>query len=159
MTPDHTQLQPDPATRMAMDPERERLARERGMNYLFIPRRLSEAGHSELGNLPLNVLFASFRTVSGIRESGQALYEPDLSTLAIDAGRQSMTYRNAYGSGSALRITYDTTSGRWHGGRLVHGKLVDEATGTEWKTFFINLGAPGLLDGEPCRFTPADGAR
>lgn len=41
--------------RTVLDPERARLARERGICYLFIPRRLVLEGRPELALFPLNV--------------------------------------------------------------------------------------------------------
>ena len=154
MTTGDIRVQPDNAATGRLDPERERRARERGANYLFIPRHLSAEGRPELSNFPLNVLFVSYRVVNGIRETGEALYEPDLSTFTESGTAHSMTYRDTYGDAGTLRISFDVLAQQWHGEKFVSGELVDEMTASEWTSFFVNLTALGLMPGEPCKFTP-----
>jgi len=153
MTTDDIRTERDDTAAVALDPERMRRAQERGANHLFIPRHLAVEGRPELANFPLNVLFVSYRVVHGIRETGEALYEPDLSTFTESTTAQSMTYRNEYGDAGVLRISFDVLARQWHGEKCISGKVVDEVTASEWRSFFLNFTALGLMPGEPCQFT------
>ena len=153
MTTDDIRTERDNTAAIALDPERMRRAQERGANHLFIPRPLSIEEQPEFSNFPLNVLFVSYRVVTGIRETGDALYEPDRSTFAESGPAQSMTYRNAYGDAGVLRISFDVLARQWHGEKFISEKLVDEVSASEWRSFFLNFTALGLMPGEPCKFT------
>lgn len=151
MTTPDSQTRPGDADEPAIDPERARLARERGMTYLYIPRRLDVVGRPELSVFSVNVLLVSVRIVGGRPQTGEALYEPDLSTFSARGIRSWLSYRNVYGSRASMRITFDAASHTWHGARFIDGRVVDEATGGSWQSFFLNFTALGLLHGEPCR--------
>jgi len=153
MTTDDRRTERDNTAAIALDPERMRRAQERSANHLFIPRHLSMERRPECYNFPLNVLFVSYRVVNGIRWTGEALYEPELSTFTESGTARSMTYRDKYGDAGTLRISFDVLAQHWHGQKFVGGKLVDEASASEWRSFFLNLTAPGLMPGEPCKFT------
>ena len=84
MTTLNIQTRSDDAGEPVIDPDRARLARERGMTYLYIPRRLDVEGRPELSDFSLNVLLVSVRVVGGRHETGEALYEPELSTFTRD---------------------------------------------------------------------------
>jgi hypothetical protein len=153
MAHEDSRIDNDHTAPLAVDPERMRIAQERGAHYLFIPRHLAVDRRPELTSFPLNVLFVSYRVVNGIRETGEALYEPDLATFTMTGTVHSMTYRNAFGADGTLQVAFDVLAEQWHGQRFIAGERVDEVTAFEWRAFFLNLTALGLVPGEACRFT------
>jgi hypothetical protein len=118
----------------------------------FVPRRLEIQGRPELGDFPVNVLFARSGTRGGRRVLGVALYEPDLSSFRRDADKCVMEYRNAYGGRSRLVIEHDQSTGRYLGHKLVNNQEVGMAGGGDWPMFFTHFTALGLAGGERCEF-------
>lgn len=76
-TPAHAVVRPP----IVLDPERKRMARERGAEYLFIPQRIADAGRPKLANFPANIVFHGVHATDRGLESGQALYEPILESF------------------------------------------------------------------------------
>src|SRR3974390_1279802 len=104
--------------------------------YMFIPKRLDAAERSETSHFPVNVLFVSFRSRDGRLQAGSALYEPDFDTYHRKKHLHSMRYRNVYGGGSYLVVTYDEENRRYRGEKSINGTLVGSAGGGDWQSFF-----------------------
>jgi len=117
---------------------------------MFIPNELDIEGRPDLHRLPANVLFAKIGTNAGVPVIGNALYEPDLSSLECSGSQCSLTYKNKHGGDCWLRITYHTDRQTWNGEKSVEGKIVGFASGADWKGFFTHLTLLGLANGERC---------
>jgi len=63
-----------------------------------------------------------------------------------------MKYRNVYGSESELLIAHDSLGKFYTGNKSVNGESEGMAMGAEWKMFFLQFTALGLIVGEPCKF-------
>lgn len=61
-----------------------------------------------------------------------------------------MIYRNVHGGSGTLQLTYESSRQQWHAKKSVDGIVADEIAVFGWKSFFVNLTAIGLLDGESC---------
>lgn len=120
--------------------------------YGFIPHKLSIDIEPKLNNFPYNVMFMSYSGKDGKVVSGTALYFPDLSTFRDNKEESKMIYRNKYGSNSWLEIKYNTLKGKYDGIKYIKGVWSGEATGKNWKQFFIHFTLLGLVSGEDCEF-------
>jgi hypothetical protein len=125
---------------------------KRGVFFGFIPHRLEIEDKPELNVFPFNVLFAQYKVENGKTISGSAVYEPDLGSYKQEGEMSSMEYHNIYGPANWLVVVYDKSRKSYHGNKIVNGKSVGEAGGSEWNMFFIHFTALGLANGERCMF-------
>jgi hypothetical protein len=120
--------------------------------YGFIPHRLSIDVEPELNNFPYNVMFMSYAGKNGKVISGTALYFPDLSTFREVEEISKMIYRNKYGINSWLEIKHNTKNDTYEGTKFIKGEWSGEATGKDWKQFFVHFTMLGLVKDEECEF-------
>ncbi len=125
--------------------------------FAFIPNRLTVAHRFELNVFPLNVLFASKRTVRGREVYVSALYAPDLSSYwtctASPAGGKlhRMWYSNKYDRDWRLEIIYHEQNRNYRAVKLHRDKRVFMVSGKDWQSFFISLTGRGVEEREGCR--------
>jgi len=131
----------------------KKVAQFGGTNFVFIPQSLVVKSRPELENFPLNIVFSSFTFKDGKQVTGDALYDPDLSTFKQEKNIQSMEYKNKYGGNSLLRINYKIKEGSWSGEKFINGKSILIAYGKDWKSFFVHLTMNGLTKGESCSYS------
>jgi len=125
---------------------------KKGVLYSFIPSELEIEDRSELKVFPLNVMFAKYKIENGKTIMGSSLYEPDISSLKQGKKEWSMRYYNIYKKENWLVIKYNLEKHTYWGEKSVNGKNVGEASGPDWKMFFIHFTALGLANGERCKF-------
>lgn len=125
-----------------------------GCLYGFIPHNLEIEGKPEFNVFPFNVMFMNFGTKDGARISGEAIYDPDLTSYVRENGKCTMKYHNAYGGNCWLLIAYDETNKSYFGEKFVNDESVGIAEGPQWDKFFIHFTMLGLADGEMCKFNP-----
>ncbi len=118
----------------------------------FVPKPLDIPDRPELAIFPLNVLFVRYGQIGGKNFSGSALYEPNLASFKMVGEKVFLEYRNIYGGDSFLVIEYDVLNERYLGIKTVNNKNVGEASGKEWKMFFVHFTSLGLAAGEQCKF-------
>jgi len=124
----------------------------KGVFFGFVPHHLQIPDRPELNNYPFNVMFAQQGTRFGKNVLGDAIYVPDLKTYTQLGEKSSMKYINSYGGNSWLLIEYDLSTKNFNGYKTVNEKYVGEASGPEWKMFFVHFTALGLTNGERCNF-------
>ena len=140
---------------------------KKGILFGFCPGHLEIERRPELWVFPQNIMFMKFRGGGNEpRVSGQAVYDPDLSTFHVDAGKWSMTYRNQYGGNHYVIIRLVTETLSYSGEKYVEGRLVGSADGIVkgdanevaygWNMFFVHLTMLGLTNGERCLFSPVE---
>jgi hypothetical protein len=127
---------------------------KRGVLYAFIPNCLEINGRPELAVFPFNVVFAKYKKENGQTVMGAAVYEPDLASLKKTGEIYSMEYNNIYGGKNWLVIEYDANLKSYLGNKYVNGKSAGQATGIDWKMFFVHFTALGLSSGEQCESKP-----
>ncbi len=133
--------------------------------FAFIPNRLTVAHRFELNIFPLNVLFMSAKIENGVRISGTALYEPDLSSYTDDGRTQRLVYFNKHerdldnGRDWWLEIRFDQQTRQYRGTKYCREEAVRIAGDTHpsvdahWHRFFISFTKDGLSNGEKCKFS------
>jgi hypothetical protein len=125
----------------------------------FVPKHLDVPGRPELSKFPLNVVFASIGKSGGETVIGTAVYDPEVDSYAESGNTSGVRYRNAYGEGSLLIITYDKDSSTYVGEKWLQGQKVNVAVGRDWDRFFHSFTASGVAPGEPCTLQTPDDLR
>lgn len=133
--------------------------------FAFIPNRLTVAHRFELNIFPLNVLFLSTKMENGVKISGSALYEPDLSSYRDDGRIQRLVYYNKYERELHhtrdwwLEIRFNKETRAYQGTKYCREEAIVMAGDTHptvdanWHRFFISLTRGGLSNRERCLFT------
>ncbi len=124
----------------------------KGVFFGFVPHHLQIPDRPELNNYPFNVMFAQQGTRFGKNVLGDAIYIPYLKSYTQLGEKSSMKYINSYGGNSWLLIEYDLSTKNYNGYKTVNDVSVGEASGPEWKMFFVHFTALGLTNGELCNF-------
>ena len=120
--------------------------------HVFVPNRLHLAEHPEIDVLPLNVLFARSTPQNDNLITGAALYNPDLSSLALERKRIALTYRNTLDSSWVVFLQYNWGTQSWTGTKSARSKVLFYSFGNTWEGFFKHFTLSGLHDVEPCAF-------
>ncbi len=129
---------------------------ERGRFLGFIPHHLEISNQTHLNIFPLNVLFAQYKVENRKTIMGTALYEPDTKTFTQKKRKFSMSYHNVHGGDCSLFITFDPEKKCYLGTKIINGKNVGMASGTDWNIFFTHFTILGLSNGERCEFREVD---
>lgn len=138
---------------MQVDKQTSDKALKKGVQYGYVPHRLMVVEHPEWNGLPFNIFFTNYRVSNGSPELGSAIYEPIFESYTEKDGQKSMRYRNIYGEGAYINITFDTLNNKYQGEKYVNGELVCITEGgNDWNQFFVQLTINGLFNGEPCKF-------
>jgi hypothetical protein len=128
----------------------------------FIPKALKLEAKPELAVFPLNILIGRYTVRDGKHVLGTALYEPDLSSLAIDEYENLiLNYNNRYDRRYFLKIIIEKgyNSRRCEKYReaenigTAYGKLDWENKDESWNNFFQQVAFLGLDNGERCHFS------
>lgn len=128
----------------------------------FVPKPLKLENKPELSVFPFNVLIGRYTVREGKQALGSALYEPDLSSLKIDAsGNLIMNYKNRYDARYYLKIYLDKalkrrTCEKYREEELIalaDGKVDWEKQDESWNHFFRQVALIGLDNGETCHFS------
>jgi hypothetical protein len=121
--------------------------------YAFIPRNLEIENRPELSNFSYNILFISYETDGKQTLAAEAIYVPVIETFRAEGQALILDYVNQYKPENRILIIFHQDTGQYEGEKFLDGKSVSTTIGSDWKNFFINLTAPGLSDGEGCKFS------
>lgn len=130
----------------------------------FIPKPLGLVDKPELSVFPLNVLIGRYTIKEGKKILGSVLYEPDLSSLALDNENNLIfIYRSRHDSRYFLKLSIDKmlkkrTCEKYKEKEslgITYGIIDWEKQDESWNTFFLHVAALGLDDGERCIFSGA----
>lgn len=127
----------------------------------FIPKPLRLENKPELSVFPFNVLIGRHTVRDGKQALGYALYEPDLSSLDMDEGRNLiLVYKNRYDPHYTLKIYLDRSLKNRTCEKYREQELIATASGPvdwekqdeSWHRFFQQVALIGLDNGEICHF-------